>query len=351
MDLLFWLYLSSGLFLGWSLGASDASNIFGTAVGTKMVRFRTAATISSFFIIIGAVYAGSGTSETLGTLGSINTISGAFMTALAAAITIYWMVELSLPISTSQAIVGAIIGWNFYAGKSTDVGVLSKIVSTWVICPILSGIIAVILYQILKNLAKKSRMHLLRQDIYTRIALIIAGAFGAYALGANNIANVMGVFVPSCKLQPLSIGNIIDLSPTQVLFLIGGIAISIGVITHSQKVMQTVGNGIMKMSPLMALVVVWAQSLVLFLFASPDLQNFLLAHNLPALPLVPVSSSQAVIGAVMGIGIAKGGKELNWNLLLKTAMGWVATPIIAALICYVSLFFLQNVFGQQVYLP
>ena len=60
MDLSFLFYLSSGLFLGWSLGASDAANIFGTAVGTKMVRFKTAAIISSIFIIIGAVYAGSG---------------------------------------------------------------------------------------------------------------------------------------------------------------------------------------------------------------------------------------------------------------------------------------------------
>ena len=36
-----WLFLSSGLFLGWSLGANDAANVFGTAVATKMVRFRT----------------------------------------------------------------------------------------------------------------------------------------------------------------------------------------------------------------------------------------------------------------------------------------------------------------------
>ena len=52
MDLMFIFYISSGLFLGWSLGASDASNIFGTAVATKMVRFTTAAIISSIFITI-----------------------------------------------------------------------------------------------------------------------------------------------------------------------------------------------------------------------------------------------------------------------------------------------------------
>jgi phosphate/sulfate permease len=41
------IFLSSGLFLGWSLGANDAANIFGTAVGTKMLRFGTAAIVGS----------------------------------------------------------------------------------------------------------------------------------------------------------------------------------------------------------------------------------------------------------------------------------------------------------------
>ena len=46
MDMTFFIFLSSGLFLGWSLGANDASNVFGTAVGTKMVSFKTAAVIA-----------------------------------------------------------------------------------------------------------------------------------------------------------------------------------------------------------------------------------------------------------------------------------------------------------------
>ena len=349
MDISFFIFLSSGLFLGWSLGASDASNIIGTAVGTKMVKFRTAAITASIFIILGAVYAGSGASQTLGHLGSINTLPGAFMSALAAALTIYWMVNLSMPISTSQAIVGAIIGWNFFASKPTDISVLTQIVSTWVICPILSGFIAVGLYWLTRKIVRKSHLHLLRQDSYTRIGLILAGAFGAYALGANNIANVMGVFVPSSPLHAVSLPFGLHLSGTQVLFLIGGIAIGTGVITYSHKVINTVSNGIMRMSPLMAWVVVVSQSLVLFLFASQGLKHLLLSHGLPALPLVPVSSSQAVIGAVMGIGIAKGGRNLNWKLIGHIAASWISTPIIAALVCYISLFFLQNVFDLEVY--
>ncbi len=349
MDLLFLFFISSGLFLGWSLGASDASNIFGTAIATKMIRFKTAAIISSIFIIIGAVYAGAGGAETLGQLGAINTLPGAFMAALSAALAIYWSVKISMPVSTSQAIVGAIIGWNFFAHKPTEISILTKIVGTWVFCPILSGIIAIILYWLVQVYCRKSQLHLIRRDQYTRIGLLLAGAFGAYALGANNIANVMGIFVSSSPLKQLALPLGFTLNGAQILFFLGAVAISVGIFTYSQKVIKTIGNSIMKMSPIMAFVVVISQALVLFLFSSKDLYMFLQSHGIPPIPLVPVSSTQAVVGAVIGIGIAKGGRNLNWSILGKIAISWVLAPLISALICYISLFFLQNVFNMVVY--
>lgn len=349
MEHLFFIFLSSGLFLGWSLGANDAANIFGTAVGTKMVKFRTAAIISSVFIILGAVIAGSGASKTLNELGAVNTLPGAFMTALAAAISIYSMAKSGIPVSTSQAIVGAIVGWNLYSGHHTDYGILSKIVGTWIFCPILSGIFSVVLYFCTRHLIRKSHMHLLRQDYYTRAGLILAGSFAAYALGANNIANVMGVFIDSSPLKPITFSNGFILTGQQILFLIGGIAISVGVATYSHKVIKTIGNGLMSMTPIVAWITVVSQSAVLFIFASKGLQNWLIQHDLPPLPLVPVSSSQAIIGAVIGIGLAKGGRDIHWPLLGRIAMGWVTTPLISAIICFISLFFLENVFNLIVY--
>lgn len=349
MDPIFFVFLSSGLFLGWSLGASEASN-FGTAVGTKMIKFRTAATISSIFIILGAVIAGSGASETLGDLGNINTLAGSFMVALSAAITIFLLVRVGLPVSTSHAIVGAIIGWNFYSGTGTDISVLSKIISTWILCPIIAGTIAAFLYLGVKNFVRKTNMHLIRIDYYTRMGLILAGAFGSYALGANNIANVMGVFVSSSTFQPIDF-VLFTINGTQVLFLIGGIAIAIGIFTYSHKVMNTVGKGIMPMTPIVALIVVLSQAIVLFIFSSVGLQEFLISMSLPPIPLVPVSSTQSVIGAILGIGIVKGGKGIRWSVTGKIAIGWVLTPTIAAATCFISLFFLQNVFNQTVFLP
>lgn len=348
MDLTFLLYLSSGLFLGWSVGASEASN-FGTAVATKMIKFRTAAIIASVCVIIGAVYAGSGTSHTLGTLGNITSLAGAFMVALSAALTSSWMVKLAIPVSTSQAIIGAIVGWNMFAGRTTDITVLSKIISAWFLGPFFSGIFAIILYALLKVTFLHWNLHILRKDYLTRIALILAGAFGSYALGANNIANVMGVFVKSSPLHQINFPLGISLNQSQVLFLLGSIAIAIGICTYSHKIINTIGNTIMKLSPLMAWVVVMANSIVLFVFSSTELHNLLTSWHLPAFPLVPISATQALIGAVIGLGVAKGGRDINWSIVGKIVISFIVTPISSAIICYISLFFLQNVFQQVVY--
>ncbi len=351
MELTYLFFLSSGLFLGWSLGANDASNIFGTAVGSKMVKFSTAAIISSVFVILGAVYGGQGGTETLGALGAVNALGGAFMVALAAAITVYWMAKIGMAVSTSQAIVGGIIGWNLFCNKPTDITVLTKICSTWILCPFITGIVAICLYWLLKNIIKKSHIHLLDQDNYIRISLIIAGALCAYSLGANNIANIIGVFADSAPFKPVYIGKYFYLSGLQILFLLGGVSISAGIVTYSKKVILTVGNNLMKMTPLLALVVVLAQALTLFLFSSKGLQHFLISHNFPTFPLVPVSSTQAVIGAILGLGLLKGGRGVNWSITVKIILGWITTPLIAMGICFVSLFFLQNVFNITVYLP
>ena len=120
LDPLVLIFLTSGLFLGWALGANDAGNVFGTAVGTKMVSWRTAAIICSIFVVLGAIVSGAGTSQTLGKLGAISALPGAFMTALSAAFAVYAMTKFGLPVSTSQAIVGAIIGWNFLTNQSAN---------------------------------------------------------------------------------------------------------------------------------------------------------------------------------------------------------------------------------------
>ena len=127
-----------------------------------------------------------------------------------------------------------------------------------------------------------------------------------------------------------------------------GIAYCVVIIIYSEKVMLTVGSNIMDISPIGAFIVVLASSTTLFVFASATLKNFLVMLGLPSLPLVPVSSSQAVVGAVLGLGLAKGGRNINFKLLGKIGIGWVLTPITAAVISFFLLFFMHNVFIRTV---
>jgi len=342
------VFLAGGLFLGWSLGANDAANVFGTAVGTHMVKFWVAATVCSIFVILGAVISGAGAAHTLGKLGAVNTVAGAGMAAFSAALTVYWMTKLGVTVSTSQAIVGAIIGWNLFTGSPTDSGSLLKILATWVACPLLAGMIGIVLFKVTGKVVTWAKLHIFRLDAYTRGGLILVGALGAYSLGANNIANVMGVFVPSNPFTAFG-GELFRFTAIQQLFLLGALAIAVGVFTYSKKVMMTVGSGLFPLTPLAAWVVVVAHSIVLLLFSSQSLEHLLASNGLPTIPLVPVSSSQAVVGAVIGIGLLKGGRGIRWRVLGGIASGWITTPIIAGVICFISLFFLQNVFNQRVF--
>jgi len=153
MDMTILIYLSSGLFLGWSLGANDAANVFGTAVGSRMVRFTTAAIISAVFILLGAVLSGAGAAHGLGELGALNALPGAFMTALAAAITVYWMTRLGLPVSTTHIAVGAVIGVGLARGVGAiDLRVIGGIVVSWIITLPIGAGLAAMFYFTLKGM-------------------------------------------------------------------------------------------------------------------------------------------------------------------------------------------------------
>lgn len=312
-----------------------------------MVSFTRAAVTASVFVIIGAVVQGGGAADTLGRLGSVNAMGGAFTVALAAGLTVYLMTRAGLPVSTTQAIVGAIIGWNFFTDNAVDTRALTQIVTTWITGPVLGAVFAYLLYHLVKITRRKIKTHLLKYENWLRIGLMTVGAFGAYSLGANNIANVMGVFVPSIPLEDADFG-IFVLSGSQQLFFLGAIAIAAGILTYSKRVMQTVGSNLMELSSEAAFVVVLSQALVLFIFSSSALSGLMVSMGLPPIPLVPVSSTQVVVGSVLGIGLYKGVRNINLKVLGSIASGWITTPVAAGVLTFLMLFIIKNLFSIDV---
>ena len=163
------------------------------------------------------------------------------------------------------------------------------------------------LHRVLKFLLDRTVSSVTRRNWIFTAGVLIAGCYGAYGLGANNVANVTGVYVGTGLLTPDSAA------------WIGGLTIAGGVLTYSKKVMMTVGKGIVPLDPFSSLVVVMATAVALHVFTQVG---------------VPVSSSQAVVGAVVGVGLIGDARTVSPKMLIKITLGWLLTPTSAGLMSY-----------------
>jgi len=295
----------SGVFLGWSLGANDSANIFGTGYATGIVKYRTAIWLTAVFAMAGGVLEGPKCMDVIGDLSRL-TATDAFYCALAGALTMTALTILAIPASCSQTIIGAVIGAGIISGTA-DFSRLYKIVVCWVFTPICALVTAYLLHRILGFFINKTIKSLTRRSLLYSAGIIAAGCYGAYSLGANNVANVTGIYVGSGVLA------------AEAAAVLGGLSIAFGTLTYSRKVMDTVGKGIVPLDPFSALVVVLAEALSLHLFTQIG---------------VPVSSSQAIVGAVVGVGLVGDVQTVSVRMLARIAIGWIMTPVSGGLLAY-----------------
>ena len=237
----FWLL--SGLYMGWSLGVNDPSHIFGTAYITNMLKWKTIATLLCVFIIVGALLQGKAGLETLGSLSKQTNLS-AFISAFVAATTVLIMAgKFSLPASTSQAMLGAIIGIGVVnQGASYKLPhIVPHMMASWILTPVGCIIITFIIYPLFAKIFNKmgiatpdgemdTTADAAHQKRYTTIlnaGVILAGCYGAYALGANNLANVTGVYY----------GTLLNANGA---IWLGALSICLGVLTYGRQITDKV---------------------------------------------------------------------------------------------------------------
>ncbi len=295
----------SGVFLGWSLGANDSANIFGTGYTTGVIKYRTAIWLTAIFVMVGAVLEGPKCMTVVGDLSRLVPIE-AFYCALAGAVTMTVLTVLAIPASCSQAIVGAVIGAGILSGTA-DFSKLYIIVACWVFTPIFGVFAGYALHRVLGAVINRTVMSLMRRSLLYSGGIILAGCYGAYSLGANNVANVTGVYVGAGLLTE------------EFAAVLGGVSIALGSLTYSKKVMETVGKGIVPLDPFSALVALLAEAFTLHLFTQVG---------------VPVSSSQAIVGAVVGVGLVGDVQTVSLKMLAKIGMGWIMTPVSAGVLAY-----------------
>lgn len=304
--------LSGGVILGWALGSNDAANVFGTAVASRMVRYRTAVTLAAAFIILGAVLQGHGGMDTISGLTS-QTPRSAMIVTIVAGLTVLMMTALRLPVSANQAVVGVVIGMGLRLDPShVQWAGLGKVVTCWVTAPAGAALMAALLYPTLGRLFDRLPLNLISRSIVLRFGLLICGAYGAYAMGANSTGNVTGAFYGTGVLGGES---------RWILTLLGGASIAMGVLTFSRPVMFTVGSRLVELGAFSALIAVLAEAMTVHAYAFIG---------------VPVSTSQAVVGAVLGIGLVKGIRTIHGGVLGRIVLGWMITPLIGGMAAYLS---------------
>lgn len=119
-----------------------------------MISFRKAAIYCGVFVILGAVITGAGTARILGELCAVNAIAGAFVVALAAAITAYWLAVISYPVSATQVLVGSVIGIGLVkGGRRIRWRVLGEITGAWVATPLAAIVLSFIVFFFLQNIS------------------------------------------------------------------------------------------------------------------------------------------------------------------------------------------------------
>lgn len=303
------LILTAGSYVGWNIGANDTANCVGTSVGCGLISFKRAVVLVAIFAVVGGLLQGEDVMQTIGR--GIVKADLNYPAALIALVCSGFFVTLAtffrIPTSTSQAIVGGVVGIGLALGAEIDYLKFISIVESWLICPVMVMVLAFILMYcanfILRRFESRS---LLMQHAMGRLA-ILSACYVAYTMGANNAGNSVG-----------PIANLGIFHP-KLLLLIGGLSIALGAATYGKKVAHTVGSGITPLDIPAAFVAQISAAFGMHLFSVIG---------------IPVSTSSAIVGAVVGVGLVRGARAISSKMVLTILIGWILTPTLAAAAAY-----------------
>ncbi|OEU60706.1 MAG: hypothetical protein BBJ57_09070 [Desulfobacterales bacterium PC51MH44] len=305
MELILFFILGAGVYVGWNIGANDTANCIGTTVGCGLLTFRKAVIIVAIFVVLGGILQGHHVMETVGK-GIVKTELN-YTAIIVALICSGFFVTLAtffrIPTSTSQAIVGGVVGVGLAVGAEVNYSKFLTIVGSWIICPFLVMALSFSLSFLLSFILRRIRVGVILVQNALGWLAIFSACYVAYSMGANNAGNAVGPIANLGIIHPI------------ILLSIGGVAIAVGAATYGKKVADTVGKGITPLDIPGAFVAQVSSAFGLHLFSILG---------------IPVSTSSAIVGAVVGVGLTKGVKAISQKTIWTILIGWVLTPCLAA---------------------
>ena len=390
----------AGFYMAWTIGANDVANAMGTSVGSGALTLKQAVIVAGIFEFAGAVLVGSHVTDTIRkgmvdpsvfTANPDVLMIGMLSALIASAIWLQLATHWGLPVSTTHSIVGAVVGFALIAVGTSAIswGKVSQIVASWVISPVMGGVIACtmfifirsrvldrkhpvaavkkyapylvfvlfailtlsLVYKGLKNLkldlplsqalgaaimagliaAIIARFYFAKIEISGTEALsvelktvesafrklqIITACYMAFAHGANDVANAIG---PLAAIFSISSSHVVSMQvavPIWILVL-GGSGIIIGLATWGYKVIETIGKKITEMTPSRGFSAEFGAATTVLVCSKMGL---------------PISTTHTLVGAVIGVGMARGIASLNLNIIRNIAYSWIITLPVAGVL-------------------
>ena len=403
-----------GFFMAWGIGANDVANAMGPSVGAKALTLAQAILVACIFEFAGAYLAGGEVTSTI-RKGIIDPVLladspellvfGMMASLLAAGV---WLIIASFkgwPVSTTHSIVGAIVGFAAVGigVESVNWSKVGSIVSSWVISPIMAGVISYLIFKSVQNLilntkdpfdnAKKyvpgyiflvgfiiSMVTLLKglkhvgltlnfqesltYSIFIGIGIALLGSlilrrventyekrgdvvfdgvekvFGvlmvftacamAFAHGSNDVANAVGPL--AAIVSVIQSGGEIASKSTMPwwILLLGGVGIVSGLAMLGYRVIETVGRNITELTPSRGFAAVLAAAATVVLGSGTGL---------------PLSTTHTLVGAVLGVGLARGISAIDLGVVGRIIVSWVVTLPVGAGLSILFFFTLKGIFS------
>ena len=403
-----------GFFMAWGIGANDVANAMGPSVGAKALTLAQAILVACIFEFAGAYLAGGEVTSTI-RKGIIDPVLladspellvfGMMASLLAAGV---WLIIASFkgwPVSTTHSIVGAIVGFAAVGigVESVNWSKVGSIVSSWVISPIMAGVISYLIFKSVQNLilntkdpfdnAKKyvpgyiflvgfiiSMVTLLKglkhvgltlnfqesltYSIFIGIVIALLGSlilrrventyekrgdvvfdgvekvFGvlmvftacamAFAHGSNDVANAVGPL--AAIVSVIQSGGEIASNSTVPwwILLLGGVGIVSGLAMLGYRVIETVGRNITELTPSRGFAAVLAAAATVVLGSGTGL---------------PLSTTHTLVGAVLGVGLARGISAIDLGVVGRIIVSWVVTLPVGAGLSILFFFTLKGIFS------
>jgi inorganic phosphate transporter, PiT family len=403
-----------GFIMAYGVGANDVANAMGTSVGSKALTLKQALIIAAIFEAAGAWLAGGEVTSTIRS-GIVDAeafkavpellVYGMIASLLAAGTWLLVATHFGWPVSTTHSIVGAIIGF-----ASVGVGMeyvrwdeVSSIVGSWVVTPVLAGILAYLIFMSAQRLifdtdnpleaAKKyvpfymvfaafmmafvtvskglkhvglnltstegfmlcvaialvvgiigkiaisrlkidpeadKEMHFNNVEKIFGILMIFTACCMAFAHGSNDVANAIGPLAAVVGIIQ-SGGQILDKVALDWWILpLGAVGIVLGLATLGAKVIRTIGENITHLTPSRGFAAEIAAASTVVIASGIGL---------------PISTTQTLVGAVLGVGMARGIAALNLGVIRNIFISWVVTLPVGAGLAIVFFYIIKAMFG------